>query len=200
MITPGEEKAWEILVGLDPSVICRNASVTYDEVRNSYIVRSFCYHFFVRPEDRIISSDSPQGEELIRKYPYFFIHSCLWYLIHAKDIAETKRLVRPGDIKGGELFFRGSHILPLDSLAKRYAEDGQAFLKKGENLCADAADYGDVSIRLRPMPRIPATLVLWLGDDEFPSRADLLFDSSCGLQVPIDIVWSMAMLTVLAAL
>jgi hypothetical protein len=200
MITPGEEKAWEILVGLDPSGICRNASVAYEEIRHSYIVRSFCYDFSVSPEDRIISSDSPKGENLIRKYPYFFIHSCLWYLIHAKDIAETGRLVRPGDIKGGELYFRGSHVLPLDSLAKRYAEDKQAFLKKGEELCADVADYGDASMRLLPMPKIPATLVLWLQDDEFPARADLLFDSSCGLQVPVDIVWSIAMMTIMVAL
>ncbi|HMK50520.1 MAG TPA: DUF3786 domain-containing protein [Thermodesulfovibrionales bacterium] len=200
MITPGEEKAWEILAGLDPSLVCKNASVTFEEQRHSYIVRSFCYDYSVSTKERIISSDSPQGESLAGRYPYFFLHSCLWYLIHAKDIAETNRLVRPGDIKGGELFFRGSHVLPLNTLAERYAENGQAFLNRGEHLCADPADYGDVSIRLRPMPRIPATLVLWLGDDEFPSRAALLFDSSCGLQVPIDIVWSMAMLTVLAAL
>jgi hypothetical protein len=200
MITPGEERAWEILVGLDPSVICRNAGVDYDGVRNSYIIRSFCHNFFVSPEVRIISCGSPQGEELIRKYPYFFIHSCLWYLIHAKDIAATKRLVRPGDIKGGELFFRGSHVLPLDSLAKRYAEDKQAFLKRGEELCANAVEYGDAAIRLLPLPKIPATLVLWLRDEEFPARADLLLDSSCGLQVPIDIVWSIAMMTIMVAL
>ena len=107
MITPGEEKAWESLSVLDPSGICRNASVAYDEVRHSYIVRSFCYDFSVSPEDRIISPHSPQGANLIRKYPYFFIHSCLWYLIHAKDIAETGRLARPGD-KPGESYISGA--------------------------------------------------------------------------------------------
>jgi hypothetical protein len=200
MMTPGEEKAWEILSGLDPSVVCRNASAAYDEANSCYIVRSFCYDFIVKPERRIILNNSQQGEILLKKYPYFFIHSCLWHLIHAKDIPLTGRLVKPADVKGGDLFFRGSHILPLDGLAKRYGEGRQSFLKKGDELCAEVLNYGDASVRLQPMPKIPVTLILWLKDEEFPARADLLFDSSCELQVPIDIIWSIAMMSTLVML
>lgn len=200
MITPGEEKAWEILSGIDPSVVSRNASAIYDEANNYYIVRSFCCNFIVKPEERIILNNSRQGEILLKKYPYFFIHSCLRYLIHAKDIPLTGRLIKPANVKGGDLFFRGSHILPLDGLAKRYGEDRRSFLKKGDELCAEVLNYGDASVRLLPMPKIPVTLILWLQDEEFPARADLLFDSSCELQVPIDIIWSIAMMSTLAML
>jgi len=200
MITPGEEKAWEILSGLEPSVVCRNASAAYDEANSYYIVRSFCCDFIVKPEERTIFNNSLQGDILLKKYPYFFIHSCLWHLIRAKDIPLTGRLVKPADVKGGDLFFRGSHILPLDGLAKRYGEDRQSFLKKGDELCAEVLNYGDASVRLLPMPKIPATLILWLQDEEFPARADLLFDSSCELQVPIDIIWSIAMMSILIML
>jgi hypothetical protein len=200
MMTPGEEKAWEILSELDPSVVCRNTSASYDEANNYYIVRSFCCDFFVETKERTILNNSRQGEILLKKYPYFFIHSCLRYLIHTKDIPLTGRLVKPADVKGGDLFFRGSHILPLDGLAKRYREDRQSFLKKGVELCAEAFNYGDASVRLLPMPKIPVTLILWLQDEEFPERADLLFDSSCELQVPIDIIWSIAMMSILVML
>ncbi len=50
------------------------------------------------------------------------------------------------------------------------------------------------------MPKIPVTLILWLQDEEFPARADLLFDSSCELHVPIDIIWSIAMMSTLVML
>lgn len=200
MTMPGEEKAWEILSGIDPAVVSRNASAVYDEANNYYIVRSFCCNFIVKPEERIILNNSQQGEILLKKYPYFFIHSCLRYLIHAKDIPLTGRLIKPANVKGGDLFFRGSHILPLDGLAKRYGEDRQSFLKKGDELCAEVLNYGDASVRLLPMPKIPVTLILWLQDEEFPARADLLFDSSCELQVPIDIIWSIAMMSTLVML
>jgi hypothetical protein len=35
-------------------------------------------------------------------------------------------------------------------------------------------------------------------DEEFTARADLLFDSSSEMQAPLDILWSVAMMTVLA--
>ena len=197
MISPGEEKAWEILRGLDPSVVCRNASVAFDEKGGCYILKSFCTDFSVSPEERIIKSLAPLGETIIKKYGYFFNHSCLWYLINAKDIPPTGRLLKPVNIKGGEIFFRGSHALPLESMAKRYEDDKESFIKRGIELCAEVLNYGDASIKLLPMPGIPVTLILWLKDEEFPPRADLLLDSTCELQLPLDIIWSIAMMSVL---
>jgi hypothetical protein len=200
MLSSGEEKAWEILRGLDPFDVCRNASVSFDEKDKSYILRSFCIDFSVIPEEKIIKSSTCQGETIIKKYGYFFIHSCLWYLINAKDIPLTERLIKPVNIKGGEMFFRGSHVLPLDNMAKKYGDDKEAFIKRGEELCAEVLEYGDASLKLLPMPRIPVTLILWLEDEEFPPRADLLLDSSCELQLPLDILWSIAMLSMLVML
>jgi hypothetical protein len=197
MISSGEEKAWRILRGLDPFDVCRNASVVFDEKNRYYILRSFCIDFSVIPEEKIIKGATHQGETIIKKYSYFFIHSCLWYLINAKDIPLTGRLIKPVNIKGGEMFFRGSHVLPLDNMAKKYGDDKEAFIKKGEELCAEVLDYGDASLKILPMPRIPVTLILWLKDEEFPPRADLLLDSTYELQLPLDILWSIAMLSIL---
>lgn len=197
MISPGEEKAWEILTGLDPANVCRNASVAFDDKRSSYILKSLCTYFSISPGKRIIESTDPQGETIIRKYGYFFIHSCLWYLINAKDIPLTGRPVKPANIKGGEMFFRGSHVLPLDTMATKYGHDKESFFKKGKELCAEVLGYGDASLKFLPMPRIPVTLILWLGDEEFPAGSELLLDSSCELQIPLDIIWSISMLSVL---
>jgi hypothetical protein len=50
------------------------------------------------------------------------------------------------------------------------------------------------------MPRIPVTLILWLSDKEFPAQADFLFNSTCEIQLPLDILWSIAMMSVLVML
>jgi hypothetical protein len=196
-MSSGEEKAWEILSGLNPLSVCRNASASFDEKQGSYTLRSFCTDFLIHPAGRTVRGTSPQGEIILKKYGYFFIHSCLRYLIHAKDIPLTERLVKPADIQGGEMFFQGSHVLPLDKLSGRYGGDREAFFSKGKELCAEILHYGDASLHLLPMPRIPVVLILWLEDEEFPARTDLLFDSSCGIHLPLDIIWSTAMLSVL---
>ena len=62
------------------------------------------------------------------------------------------------------------------------------------------SDYGDASLRLFPFPRVSVTIIVWKGDKEFASRADLLLDSTCELHLPVDIVWSTAMMSVLVML
>jgi len=197
MDSRGEEKAWNILSGLDYSSVSVNASVSSSEHEGFYTVKSFCTDFYVYPVRKRIHTDSQWGNTLLNKYGYFFRHACLWYLVYVKNIPLTGRLVKPADIKGGELFFRGTHELPLARIGKLYGNDRDAFIRKGRELCGELTSYGDVSFNLFPLPRMPVTIILWLRDEEFPSRAELLFDSSCAIHLPVDIIWSLAMLSVL---
>ncbi|MDO9288431.1 MAG: DUF3786 domain-containing protein [Thermodesulfovibrionales bacterium] len=194
----GEERAWGILSSLDPLDVCRKAGVSYKN--GAYVLSSFGMDFSASPREKILKNISPEGEGLLKKYSYFYKLSVLCYLINAKDIPLSGRLIKPSDIKGGSLFFRGTHALPLDKIAEKYGCDKPAFIEKSRSLNGKLLNYGDASVELLPMPHIPATLILWLSDDEFPARADLLFDSTCEQHLPLDIMWSIAMMTVLVML
>jgi hypothetical protein len=193
----GEEKAWNILSGLDYATVSANASVFSSEPEGFYRVRSFCTDFYIYPGRKRIHTDSQWGETVLKKYGYFFNHACLWYLVSVKNIPLTGRLVNPANIKGGELFFRGTHALPLARIEELYGTDRASFVRKGSELCGELTSYGDVSFKFFPLPRMPVMMILWLRDEEFPSRAELLFDSSCAIHMPVDIIWSIAMLSVL---
>jgi hypothetical protein len=197
---PGEDKAWEILATLDPDGVCRAAAVSYDRATEQYIVKSLGMDFLVAAKDRTITSTAPGSEVLLQRLGYFFKLSILWYLVSSKDITFTGRLVKLQNVKGGEIFTRGSHILPLDKVARKFGKDKEGFLKKGTSLGGEPMKYGDASVKLYPFPRVPAILTLWLEDEEFPARTDLMFDSTCTMQLATDIIWSIAMMCVLVML
>ncbi len=198
---PGENKAWEILASLRPDFVCRAAGVTYDAERDAYVIKSFGMDFIISVKNRTISSDSDGSAVLLQRLSYFFSLSVLWYLVSVKDIACTGRLVKLEQIRGGDAFTRGSHVLPLEAIAHKYGEDKEGFMHKGNLLGArQTVKLGDASIQLLPLPRVPVILSLWLAEEEFPARVDLLFDSTCDLQLPADITWSVAMMTVLMML
>lgn len=196
----GEQKAWEILAALNPEDVCKRTLVSFDNATGQYVVVTFGMDFFVSPKEKIISSQSPRGDLLLNKLAYFFRLSILWYLVSAKRMPSSERLVKPVNIKGGEAFFRGTHVLPLDKVAQKFANDKEGFVKKGEGFGGTVLDYADASVKLFPFPRIPVVLRLWLEDEEFPARADLLFDSTCELHLPLDILWSIAMMSLLLML
>lgn len=200
IMVSGEEKAWQILQGLDSADVCRRAAATFDEASGSYTLRSFGKEFIVSPLEKRIWSHDPGSDALLHRLGYFFNLSVLCYLNVAKDIALTGRLINPANVTGGQLFFRGTHVLPVNRMAEKYGHDMEAFVQKGSELDGKREEYGDASFRCQALPRIPVFPILWKGDEEFPPRADLLLDSSCELQLPLDIIWSVSMMTVLVML
>ncbi len=196
-MSPGEEKAWEILRGLDPAEVCRNAQAAYLEGPGLYVLKSFGMDISADPANRNYHCDAPGADLLLKRLGYFSHLSIIWYLVGAKDIGLSEKLLQPSNLKGGQAFFRGSHVLPLDRLAERYARDVEGFLQKGKTLGGIRASFGDAAVRLFPFPRVPVLLILWREDEEFPARVDILFDSSCEHHLALDVLWSVAMMSVL---
>lgn len=196
----GERKAWELLGALTTDEVCRNAIVRYDAVMRFYTVRSFGLDIIISPKDRTVSVPGPVPGGLSGEYGELFPLAVLWYLVLAKDIALTGRLIHLEDLRGGDIFARGSHVLPLEKVAQKHGNNKEGFLEKGLISGGEKVPLADAAVRLSPLPRVPVTVTLWLADDEFPARAGLLFDSTCGLQLPTDILWSLARLSVLTLL
>src|SRR5271169_5246861 len=197
---PGEDKAWKILASMNPDEVCQSAIVSYDAASQTYHLRAFDMEFTVTVKERMILSADPESGILLQRLAYFFRLSVLWYLVNAKDIACTGRLVKLQNIKGGDIFTKGSHVLPLEPVASKYGRDKAGFIEKGKRFGGVQANLGDAALRFHPLPRIPVILQLWLEDEEFPARADFFFDSTCDMQLPTDVIWSIAMMSVLIML
>lgn len=196
----GENKAWALLAASDPAQVGARAGVDFDPGDGTYRVPTFGRDFTVNPAKRLILSRAPDGEVFLKRYAYFFRLSVLWYLVKAAPACPSGNLVKPAGLPGGEIFFKGSHVLPLDALAAKYATRPEAFLAAGAALGGTPAAYGDAAVVLAPFPKVPTTVLLWTADDEFPARADLLFDTSCSRHLPLDILWSVAMMSILPLL
>jgi hypothetical protein len=55
---------------------------------------------------------------------------------------------------------------------------------------ASPAEFGDFSVKIKALPRVPIVLVLWAGDDEFPPEGNILFDRGIsGILSAEDIAW-----------
>ena len=196
-MSSGEKKGWDELRRLSPEKVCESAGVDFDNKTETYHMKSFGTDITVFPNDEIFSGDSPLSEIFLQRLGYFSRLSMITYLVNFKNIPLSGELLKPVNLKGGDIFFRGSHLLPFDKLAERFGNDAEAFLKRGLELGGESMDYGDASLKLYPLPKFPVILILWKADEEFPARFDLLLDSSSELQLPIDIIWSIAMMSLL---
>ena len=196
----GEEQAWQRLSQLAFTNVCRNAKAGFDEASGHYVLPVFNSNVFISPGGRRIWGDSWIADLLLNKLPHYSRLSALWYLLQAKDIPLSGNLVNPREVKGGLIFAQGSHMLPLDKVVEQYGNDVQRLIQRGITFGGEQLDYGDASVRLFPFPRVPVVLLIWKDDGEFPARADILFDSTCSQHLPTDIIWSIAMMSILLVL
>ncbi len=199
-MSSGEKKGWDILANLEPHDVCKRTLADFDEQSGLYKLKSFEMDISIAPHDNTMFSHTPASEVLLQRLGYFSHLAILWYLISAKDISLSGQLIKPVNLKGGHLFFRGSHTLPSDKVARKYSDNSKGFLTNGKNLGGEQLRYGDASVRLFPFPRVPVVLILWQKDEEFPERVDVLFDGTCEFQLPLDILWSTAMMSLLIML
>ncbi len=196
----GVEQAWEVLTSLSTEGVCRKTKADFDESAGYYILRLFNEKAYVSIKERRIWGDSKISDLILNELSHYSVLAVLWYLVQAKDINLSGNLINPREVNGGLIFTQGTHELPLNRLVEKYSNDIEQFVNRGISLGGEQMNYGDVSVRLFPFPRVPVVFIIWKHNKEFPAHAHILLDSTCREHLPTDIIWSTAMMSILSML
>ncbi len=195
-MTEGITSVWPELVSQDPLEVCRRALVKFDATAGLYAIPSFGQDVLLSPKKQYITADGPFAKIVLPRIQFHAQLAFPFYLVHAPDRALTGQFVNPRALKGGDFFARGTHAPPLDKVAKKYGSDLESFIAQGIALGGQKKEFGDAAWQVYPVPRISVLIVLWREDEEFPPRAELLFDQIPTTYLPIDVLWSFAMMCI----
>jgi len=178
------EGLWEQLQQLDHAETAQRTKCEYLSDKECYIIELLNTEYIIDLPDRKIYS---YHEDSDQKPASFIEELCiLAYLINSKEIPLANKLVKGETLPGGQFFFRGVHKLPTEKLEEAFGERPQALLDASEQFNAEICEFGDASISLFILPRLPLTIVIWRGDEEFEARASILFDQTAGSHMPLD--------------
>ena len=190
------EGLWEQLDKLDGTKTAQRANCQYLGSPERYIMTFLNAEYVVNLSDRnIFSARSGSPQE-----PAEFLEQLciLAYLINAQDLPLADKLVGAETLPGGQFFFRGLHSLPTKKLEQAFGNHPEVLHRTSEQFGAERCEFGDASIRLYVLPRLPLTIVIWRRCEEFDARASILFDQTAASQLPLDALLAAADLTVKA--
>ena len=176
------------LLSCDPGEVAKRTGALYDEKKGSYGIGVWGNFYEVLPRECRIQSRG-EGSGTFQDYLYLFI---LHYLMKAKEIPVTGEWISEKDIPGGSGFFRGPHTLPTHLVAQKFGKDLAGFLEAGKRLGGKSLSMGDAAFSFEITPRVPVAVLLWQGDEEFESQANLLFDKTIAQHLPLDIVYALS--------
>lgn len=182
------EQHWEKLTKEDPNQTARRAKCKYLPDRGAFSILLLSSEYCVDLAARTIWST---GKETDRRPAGFMEQLCiLTYLCNARDEPLAQKLVKVENLDPGGFFFRGSHQLPIKDLENTFGGNPDRLHDIGRLFSAKPCAFGDASIEVLVLPRMPITFIIWRADEEFPARASILSDQSASDQMPLDGVYA----------
>jgi hypothetical protein len=191
------DKASHELSQADPRIVCLNSAVTYNREQESFILPYLNRKYFVHHRTGEVKA-LLDGRGVSIHLQILFLH----YLCHASGTPVQGEWITFKEFPGGQIYLEPYQKRTIKPLLKYFGQKTEQFVKIASSLDGKTASFGDVSVILRPFPRVPIGFVLWKGDEEFPPSANILYDASAPQYLPTEdyallpglIIWEMAAL------
>jgi hypothetical protein len=103
----------------------------------------------------------------------------LHYLNNATKEDLTGELIAYQEIPSARFYLSSFNARSRDPFIAAFGENPDKLPVVAQELfAAQMASMGDVSVTIQAFPKVPITLIIWRGDEEFPPNGTILFDSS----------------------
>jgi hypothetical protein len=144
-------------------------SGTSQSVRLKYLGNTFQVSL---PDITISNLDSDEEVELRDRI--LILH----YLTQARGTPLSNKLIAYQELREGAAYYPTFVKRAVKPLIDYFGPAPEKLVEVSCGLGGVKAPYGDVAVTIPAFNRVPLTLVLWRGDDEFPPNANILFDST----------------------
>jgi hypothetical protein len=168
------ENAWKELVGQDLSEVSRRSDTEFDESERVFKIKFMGDDYLVKPDEMAIVT--VDGEFTNPFYAFLIVH----YLIGAKDVPLANEVISFRELYGGDVYYLAFKNRAIEMIRREFESRPEELVKKGREMGGEEAGIGDYSVRIPVFPKMPITIVMWLGDEEVPTSANILFDKTAG--------------------
>ncbi|HEY76083.1 MAG TPA: DUF3786 domain-containing protein [Thermoflexia bacterium] len=152
------------------------------EPDGAYRLTFFWRDYRIRPPEFTVQR-ADTGEE-----PSSFIQAMLLtYLVTADGTTPSSRWIAFHSLPDGMFYAQAFRGYAENRLVRELGEEGlETFRRGAERLGGEPIEIGDAGYAFQVLPRIHLAAVYWLGDEDFPSRASILFEDTASHYMPTD--------------
>lgn len=176
------KKALQALKKLEPykTAFMAGCDFRLGEEGDQFLVRFFDEDYVVNFPDFSVQSASGQEPDVATRL--IILH----YLIHADGTPPADHWISFRELPDGLVYDPAFQKRSSLRLVHEYGMDPKAFSAAAEAVGGERLTFGDVSYMFRLLPRIRMAVILYVGDEEFGPRVNVLFDSAASHYLPIE--------------
>jgi hypothetical protein len=139
-------------------------------------------------------------QEVVLDYPTFVAHEAqngaglpdllqtmlLYYFTTSDGAPPAGKWISFAELPNGRFYNQAFQGYSGKELARAFGENLTAFIEAATQLGGERLHFGDAAFAFQALPRVPLLVVYWLGDEDFPSTGQVLFDESASHYLPTD--------------
>ena len=110
----------------------------------------------------------------------------LHYFISAKGTPPAGKQITFRELPEGIVYQPTFAKRTVKPLLDNFGKEPDSLLLFGQMLGGYIAHYGNTAITINAFSHVPITIVIWQGDDEFPSQGNVLFDANISDYLPTE--------------
>jgi len=138
--------------------------------------------FLIRVHENVDVSKEAQEGEVPLPEKILLCH----YLLHASGEPGTDQLITFREIPDGHFYYDAFQRRARDPFLATFGRKPDLFRSSAAALGGQPVDTADVGMAFQVLPHITIRLALWKGDEEFPPEANILFDESIKIRLPVE--------------
>lgn len=112
----------------------------------------------------------------------------LYYLCTADGTPLAGQWIGFQELPEGAFYGRAFQGYSGDELVRHFRDDLEAFRRAAERAGGAPLPLSDAGFSFLTLPRVPLTIVYWLGEEGIPTRAQVLFDRAASHYLPTDVL------------
>jgi len=160
---------------------CRKSGTQYIDSRKAITIEYLNQSYLITLPDIQISLMGKEAEVPLRD-KILILH----YLTQAKGTPLSNQVITYKELPEGSAYFPTFYQRTIKPLVNYFGNEPHRLLDMAKILAGHEADYGDTAVTINAFRRVPITLVLWKGDDEFAPEGNVLFDRTISDYLPAE--------------
>lgn len=109
----------------------------------------------------------------------------LYYFLTADGTPLANTWISLSELPDGQFYHRAFQGYTGQLLARQMPQR-QVFERSAQQIGGEPVAFGGCAYAFQLLPRVPLLVVLWEGDEDFPSAYQILFDATCPHYLPLD--------------
>ncbi|MFO7952840.1 MAG: DUF3786 domain-containing protein [Bacillota bacterium] len=174
------KEAINIFSTLDPEEVAKNAGVELNREERTFILPFVDRTFKVNhPSGDIIAEDGSPASQYLA---IIMLH----YLTTADGTTLSNKWIDYRHLPGGHIYVEPFKKRAVTPFLKTFGEHPEKFQEAAKTLGGYPLSMNGIRMVIPVLPMVPICFVLWPGDEEISSSANVLFDESAPSYLPTE--------------